>query len=309
MYVHNKGAKEENIPLTKPLTALAYVTTPQNPSYLGPAPEEVIATQILACRGFSGHNLEYLLCLADFRSTSADHLHRSDMTHSGPGPAQSVITSTVPHRRATASSSRTHVKWLSYASCCAELGIEAWVRRHGVLSSAAPAPQVKGEEVHIGQMLRGKVCLCGSDRRTQNYALVLLKNDCLLSTTAPASRLGKDEPYSCKLDKEPEMQSGGWSTMDHTGAIDTEEELGPLAHLAPSPQSEAVAHEFQELSLQSSQHLPPLNERKNAVVNKVAVSMEEPVSEEELVHLLGCSSGIALYSEGLPQRNVGVMYW
>lgn len=51
--------------------------------------------------------------------------------------------------------------------------------------------------------------------------------------------------------------------MDHTGALDTEDELGPLAHLAPSPQSEAVAHEFQELSLQSSQHLPPLNERKN----------------------------------------------
>lgn len=51
--------------------------------------------------------------------------------------------------------------------------------------------------------------------------------------------------------------------MDRTGAVDAEEELGPLAHLAPSPQSEAVAHEFQELSLQSSQHLPPLNERKN----------------------------------------------
>lgn len=51
--------------------------------------------------------------------------------------------------------------------------------------------------------------------------------------------------------------------MDHRGALDTEEELGPLAHLAPSPQSEAVAHEFQELSLQSSQHLPTLNERKN----------------------------------------------
>ena len=55
----------------------------------------------------------------------------------------------------------------------------------------------------------------------------------------------------------------GRDTMDHTGALDTEDELGPLAHLAPSPQSEAVAHEFQELSLQSSQHLPPLNERKN----------------------------------------------
>ncbi|XP_054310902.1 myocardin-related transcription factor B isoform X5 [Pongo pygmaeus] len=54
--------------------------------------------------------------------------------------------------------------------------------------------------------------------------------------------------------------------MDHTGAIDTEDEAGPLAHLAPSPQSEAVAHEFQELSLQSSQNLPPLNERKNGNV-------------------------------------------
>lgn len=51
--------------------------------------------------------------------------------------------------------------------------------------------------------------------------------------------------------------------MDPPGALDAEDELGPLAHLAPSPQSEAVAHEFQELSLQPSQHLPPLNERKN----------------------------------------------
>lgn len=57
--------------------------------------------------------------------------------------------------------------------------------------------------------------------------------------------------------------TGGWNTMDPTGALDTEDELGPLAHLAPSPQSEAVAHEFQELSLQSSQYLPPLHERKN----------------------------------------------
>ncbi|XP_031514307.1 myocardin-related transcription factor B isoform X5 [Papio anubis] len=60
--------------------------------------------------------------------------------------------------------------------------------------------------------------------------------------------------------------ASGWNTMDHTGAIDTEDEVGPLAHLAPSPQSEAVAHEFQELSLQSSQNLPPLNERKNGSV-------------------------------------------
>lgn len=33
--------------------------------------------------------------------------------------------------------------------------------------------------------------------------------------------------------------------------------------LAPSPQSEAVTHEMEELSLQPSQNLPPLNERKN----------------------------------------------
>ncbi|XP_043852444.1 myocardin-related transcription factor B isoform X1 [Dromiciops gliroides] len=54
--------------------------------------------------------------------------------------------------------------------------------------------------------------------------------------------------------------------MDHTGVVEPEDELGSLGHLAPSPQSEAVAHEFQELSLQSSQHLPPLNERKNGSI-------------------------------------------
>ncbi|XP_027695054.1 myocardin-related transcription factor B isoform X4 [Vombatus ursinus] len=54
--------------------------------------------------------------------------------------------------------------------------------------------------------------------------------------------------------------------MDHTGMVEPEDELGSLGHLAPSPQSEAVAHEFQELSLQSSQHLPPLNERKNGSI-------------------------------------------
>lgn len=42
-----------------------------------------------------------------------------------------------------------------------------------------------------------------------------------------------------------------------------DEETGSSLHLAPSPQSEAVAHDFQELSLQSVQQLPPLKERKN----------------------------------------------
>ncbi|KAM9584304.1 myocardin-related transcription factor B isoform 3-T3 [Trichechus inunguis] len=67
--------------------------------------------------------------------------------------------------------------------------------------------------------------------------------------------------------------------MDHTGAVDAEDELGPLAHLAPSPQSEAVAHEFQELSLQSSQHLPPLNERKNVL----QLRLQQRRTREQLV--------------------------
>uniref|UniRef100_A0A8D1N9E6 Myocardin related transcription factor B n=1 Tax=Sus scrofa TaxID=9823 RepID=A0A8D1N9E6_PIG len=67
--------------------------------------------------------------------------------------------------------------------------------------------------------------------------------------------------------------------MDHTGALDAEDELGPLAHLAPSPQSEAVAHELQELSLQSSQHLPPLNERKNVL----QLRLQQRRTREQLV--------------------------
>ncbi|XP_069331169.1 glutathione-specific gamma-glutamylcyclotransferase 1-like, partial [Eulemur rufifrons] len=49
----------------QPRKALAYVASPELPGYLGPVPEEAIARQILVCRGFSGHNLEYLLRLAD----------------------------------------------------------------------------------------------------------------------------------------------------------------------------------------------------------------------------------------------------
>uniref|UniRef100_A0A672TST8 Uncharacterized protein n=1 Tax=Strigops habroptila TaxID=2489341 RepID=A0A672TST8_STRHB len=51
--------------------------------------------------------------------------------------------------------------------------------------------------------------------------------------------------------------------MDHLGTADAEDDSGSLTRLAPSPHSEAVAHEFKELSLQPSQYLPPLNERKN----------------------------------------------
>ncbi|XP_044158616.1 myocardin-related transcription factor B isoform X4 [Bufo gargarizans] len=49
--------------------------------------------------------------------------------------------------------------------------------------------------------------------------------------------------------------------MDHQPV--QEDETGALARLAASPQSEAVAQDFEELSLQSVQQLPPLKERKN----------------------------------------------
>lgn len=47
------------------------------------------------------------------------------------------------------------------------------------------------------------------------------------------------------------------------GDMSAQGEAGAGGLLAPSPQSEAVTHEMEELSLQPSQNLPPLNERKN----------------------------------------------
>ncbi|XP_063295495.1 glutathione-specific gamma-glutamylcyclotransferase 1 [Pelobates fuscus] len=46
--------------------ALVYIATPKNPSYLGPASEDDIAAQIIVSSGRAGHNIEYLLRLADF---------------------------------------------------------------------------------------------------------------------------------------------------------------------------------------------------------------------------------------------------
>ncbi|XP_071971450.1 glutathione-specific gamma-glutamylcyclotransferase 1 [Engystomops pustulosus] len=48
------------------LPVLVYIATPQNPGYLGPAPEEEIAAQIVVSSGRAGHNIEYLLRLANF---------------------------------------------------------------------------------------------------------------------------------------------------------------------------------------------------------------------------------------------------
>ena len=48
------------------LFALVYIATADNPIYLGPASPGDIAAQIAACRGQTGHNIEYLLRLTEF---------------------------------------------------------------------------------------------------------------------------------------------------------------------------------------------------------------------------------------------------
>ncbi|XP_029813606.1 myocardin-related transcription factor B isoform X3 [Manacus vitellinus] len=67
--------------------------------------------------------------------------------------------------------------------------------------------------------------------------------------------------------------------MDHLGPVDAEEDSGPPPRLAPSPHSEAVAHEFRELSLQPSQCLPPLTERKNVL----QLRLQQRRTREQLV--------------------------
>ncbi|KAM9842279.1 glutathione-specific gamma-glutamylcyclotransferase 1-like [Aulostomus maculatus] len=46
--------------------ALVYIATSDHPAYLGPASDKEIATQIAICRGKTGHNIEYLVRLAEF---------------------------------------------------------------------------------------------------------------------------------------------------------------------------------------------------------------------------------------------------
>ncbi|KAJ0061066.1 hypothetical protein NL108_005842 [Boleophthalmus pectinirostris] len=54
--------------------ALVYIATSDNPLYLGPASAEEIGAQIAVCQGKSGHNLEYLLRLAEFMRESCPHV-------------------------------------------------------------------------------------------------------------------------------------------------------------------------------------------------------------------------------------------
>ena len=45
---------------------LVFRASPGNPYYMGPAPVEDMAHQILACMGRTGHNVQYVTRLADF---------------------------------------------------------------------------------------------------------------------------------------------------------------------------------------------------------------------------------------------------
>lgn len=47
------------------VTGLVYVATSVNPNYLGPADTAAIAAQVKTSRGPSGHNVEYVLRLAE----------------------------------------------------------------------------------------------------------------------------------------------------------------------------------------------------------------------------------------------------
>lgn len=61
----------------EPFDVLVYIATPKNPLWLGEAQETEIANQIIKCSGPSGHNVEYVLRLANFMRhhfpTESDH--------------------------------------------------------------------------------------------------------------------------------------------------------------------------------------------------------------------------------------------
>lgn len=61
--------------IEKPIPTLTFVATTKNDQYLGPAPVETLAETIVNSRGKSGHNLEYVLKLAEkLREMGSDTL-------------------------------------------------------------------------------------------------------------------------------------------------------------------------------------------------------------------------------------------
>lgn len=62
-----------------PVLALVYIATSDNPLYLGPASPEEIGAQIAVSQGKTGHNLEYLLRLAEFMRRSCPEVDDSHL--------------------------------------------------------------------------------------------------------------------------------------------------------------------------------------------------------------------------------------
>jgi len=57
--------------VTPPIPVFLYIATQDNSQWMGPAPVNDIAAQVTECRGQAGHNIEYVIRLADF---FRDHL-------------------------------------------------------------------------------------------------------------------------------------------------------------------------------------------------------------------------------------------
>lgn len=63
-----------------PTAGLVYIATSDNKDYLGPADTSVISEQVLAARGPSGPNLEYVLKLAEaLRGLGAEDVHVEEL--------------------------------------------------------------------------------------------------------------------------------------------------------------------------------------------------------------------------------------
>ena len=61
---HLQQQQQQPDPKISTFTVLAYIATEVNPNYLGPAPVDDLAKQVVDCRGPSGCNTEYILNLA-----------------------------------------------------------------------------------------------------------------------------------------------------------------------------------------------------------------------------------------------------
>lgn len=102
----------------------------------------------------------------------------------------------------------------------------------------------------------------------QQVTSAILKLNFACEGTAPSPKAKAEQCVGvggAESDRSRVVSAGrrGQPRMEPAGPADGEDEPGPPARLAPSPHSEAVAHELRELSLQPSPCLPPLTERKN----------------------------------------------